>query len=626
MKNERRKRNRLKISLIVVMTIVMCMLLTACGEAPNANTGRYNLKVIDATSDFYVNDFAGVFTEDQKAKLMDNAVTFAEETGGIQVVITTVETLKDAVIEDGETTGSYTFAEVGYSMFAQYGIGKNDMGILILFSPGDREVRIDTGYQMQAYITDAASGKILDDYGMEYFSKDQFAEGLIAVQEGTIAEIKERVPSNWQESLVGAEPQETEKTEEETNSAVTDIPNEPQKDSNGNGLLYGFFGTIFAALAGIGAAIVQLFKGKSKEKEQEAKRKEDLARQKSEFDLRLKAQESKHVSDMKAATSAFNRETRELESTISGLKSQLATANNQNIELTAELEELQDKFERAQKLHPEFDFETEVHEMIEAEFKAEAETFDEQMATVLSTAVDKDNVEIFASALSKFDDLSDDVAKYVTTKREEVDQMYKTSCQLRQEFERQEQERKDRAAAQNVYDEITNIFNPQMRGNRGNFNALNTALGMYLTLSAAQKAFFPDKSLISCLQSTFDEAEEDKNNYTAAKEAESEVESIISRCYTPDEDDRDDLERAMRIYRRLSSAEQAYFSDELLRKLKRKMQEAEDDHEEQERRRRAARQSSMSSSSIHRTGGFSSGSRHSGFGGRPSGGGAGRKF
>ena len=626
MKNERRKRNRLKISLIVVTAIVMCMLLTACGEAPNANTVRYNLKVIDATSDFYVNDFAGVFTEDQKAKLMDNAVTFAEETGGIQVVITTVETLKDAVIEDGETTGSYTFAEVGYSMFAQYGIGKDDMGILILFSPGDREVRIDTGYQMQVYITDATSGKILDDYGMKYFAEDKFAEGLIAVQEGTITEIKERVPSNWQESLVGAEPQETEKTEEETNSVVTDIPNEPQKDSNGNGLLYGFFGTIFAALAGIGAAIVQLFKGKSKEKEQEAKRKEDLARQKSEFDLRLKAQESKHVSDMKVATSAFNREKRGLENTISGLKSQLATANNQNIELSAELEELQDKFERAQKLHPEFDFETEVHEMIEAEFKTEAEAFDEQMATILSTAVDKDNVEIFASALSKFDDLSDDVAKYVTTKREEVDQMYKTSCQLRQEFERQEQERKDRAAAQNVYDEITNIFNPQMRGNRGNFNALNTALGMYLTLSAAQKAFFPDKSLISCLQSTFDEAEEDKNNYTAAKEAESEVESIISRCYTPDEDDRDDLERAMRIYRRLSSAEQAYFSDELLRKLKRKMQEAEDDHEEQERRRRAARQSSMSSSSIHRTGGFSSGSSHSGFGGRPSGGGAGRKF
>ena len=626
MKNERRKRNRLKISLIVVMTIVMCMLLTACGEAPNANTGRYNLKVIDATSDFYVNDFAGVFTEDQKAKLMDNAVTFAEETGGIQVVITTVETLKDAVIEDGETTGSYTFAEVGYSMFAQYGIGKNDMGILILFSPGDREVRIDTGYQMQAYITDAASGKILDDYGMEYFSKDQFAEGLIAVQEGTIAEIKERVPSNWQESLVGAEPQETEKTEEETNSAVTDIPNEPQKDSNGNGLLYGFFGTIFAALAGIGAAIVQLFKSKSKEKEQEAQKEEALARQKAEYDLRLKAQESKHVSDMKAATSAFNKETRGLENTISGLRSQLATANNQNIELSAELEELQDKFERAQKLHPEFDFETEVYEMIEAEFKTEAEAFDEQMATVLSTAVDKDNVEIFASALSKFDDLSDDVAKYVTTKREDIDQMHKTSYQLRKEFERQEQERKDRAAAQNVYDKITNIFTPQMSGSRSNFNALNTALGMYLALSTAQKAFFPDKSLISCLQSTFEEAEEDKNNYTAAKEAESEVESIISRCYTPDEDDIDDLERAMRIYRRLSSAEQAYFSDELLRKLKRKKQEAEDDHEEQERRRRAARQSSMSSSSIHRSGGFSSGSRHSGFGSRPSGGGAGRKF
>lgn len=630
MKNERRKRNRLKISLIVVTAIVMCMLLTACGDASNANTGNYNLKVIDATSDFYVNDFAHVFTQEQKDVLMDNAVNLAEESGGIQVVITTVQTLKDAVIEDEESNGSYTFEEVGYSMFKQYGIGKDDMGILILFSPGDREVRIDTGYQMQVYITDAASGKILDDYGMKYFAEDQFAEGLIAVQEGTIAEIKERVPSDWQNSLIGATP-ETSQTEEETNSetsAVVDTPNEStdENDSNNKGLLYGFFGTIMAAFAAIGVAIRQIFKGKSKEEEFEAKRAEDLDRQKKEYELRLKSQESQHASQMRTAESAFRSEIANLNRTISGLKSQLATANGENVELTRELETLEDKFERAQRLHPEFDFETEVYEMIEAEYKAEAKTFDGQMSTVLSTPVDKDNVEIFKNALSEFDTLSKDVAKYVTVKREIIDKMYTDSYQLRKAYERQEQEKRDRAAAEKAYNGITSAYNSQMRGNRGNYTALATALGLYSALSAAQKAFFPDKSLISRLESALGDAKEDKDNYEAAKEAEGEVESIISRCYTPDEDDRDDLERAMRIYRRLSSAEQAYFSDELLRKLKRKMQEAEDDHEEQERRRRAARQSSMSSSSIHRTGGFSSGRSHGGFGGGPSGGGAGRKF
>ena len=287
---------------------------------------------------------------------------------------------------------------------------------------------------------------------------------------------------------------------------------------------------------------------------------------------------------------------------------------------------MQDKFERAQRLHPEFDLETEVYEMIEAEYKAQAEAFDEQMAQVLATSVDKDNVEIFKNALPKFDELSEDVAKYVTSKKEDVYQMYQTSYQMRQEYERQEQEKRDRAAAETAYSEITNIFSPQMSGDRGNFAALSTALGLYLTLSAAQKAFFPDKNLISSLKNTFDEAEEDKNNYDAAKEAEGKVESIISRCYSPDEDDRDDLNRAMRIYRNLSSAEQKYFSEDLLITLKKKIRQAEDDYQEQERRRRAARQRSTSTSSIHRSGGFSSSGSHGGFGGRPSGGGAGRKF
>ena len=52
-----------------------------------------------ATDDFYVNDFAGIFSSDEKTRLQSNAVKLSEEKEGIQVVITTVESLEGIPIE-----------------------------------------------------------------------------------------------------------------------------------------------------------------------------------------------------------------------------------------------------------------------------------------------------------------------------------------------------------------------------------------------------------------------------------------------------------------------------------------------------------------------------------------------
>ena len=71
------------------------------------------------------------------------------------------------------------------------------MGILILLSVEDRNVRIETGKTMQAYITDSKSGQLLDKYGMDYFVEDKFAEGLVSVQDALISEIRDVVPANW---------------------------------------------------------------------------------------------------------------------------------------------------------------------------------------------------------------------------------------------------------------------------------------------------------------------------------------------------------------------------------------------------------------------------------------------
>ena len=188
MKLTSRKSRRVTV-MVLILVMVSCI-LTACSTEPE-NKNPYNVTVIDATSDFYVNDFAGILSEDQKSDMMALAVDLDSEYSGIQVVVTTVESFEKTVVsyEGNTSTNVYDIEQLSYAMYDQYGIGQNDMGILIFFSVGDREVRIETGYQMQTYITDQKSGQLLDNYGMEYFRNDQFADGLVAVQAATINEI-----------------------------------------------------------------------------------------------------------------------------------------------------------------------------------------------------------------------------------------------------------------------------------------------------------------------------------------------------------------------------------------------------------------------------------------------------
>ena len=131
-----------------------------------------------ATSDFYVNDFANVFSADEKTRLLNNAITLADEHDGIQVVVTTVESL------DGDTIENYAL-----EMYNLYGIGKDDMGLLVLLSTGDRQIRIEVGKAMEAYINDSKAGRFIDKYAIPSLKEDKFDEGLINLQEALISQI-----------------------------------------------------------------------------------------------------------------------------------------------------------------------------------------------------------------------------------------------------------------------------------------------------------------------------------------------------------------------------------------------------------------------------------------------------
>lgn len=654
MKNECRKGTRRKSALLLVAMLILMSLLTACDNVSETNS-YYHLDVVEHTSDFYVNDFAGVFSEAQKNELMAKAVALDEEYSGIQVVITTIKSVDETVlgyeyvvedadgnrVEDAEAKDTssnrkFTIEQVAHSMYSQYGIGQDDMGILILFSTGDREVRIATGRQMQFYITDTMSGRLLDDYGMEYFSDDKFAEGLISVQSAVIDEIKERVSADWytasqvtqtdsQKSEVADVDNVTGEATEVSDESVVAMEKTEEKNS-GNGILWGSIATAFAAIV---AFIRQKFKGKKEKENFEKAKQEEVEALQVNFQSELAERNRIHEANTASLTRDYQRLIEEKEAQIGELRDEVGDAQREIGTLKKQLEIITDKYDRIQRLHPEYNFDVEVHEMIEAEYQATARELDANLAQVLAISADKDNYDVFNRALILFDAAKPEVKKYVTSDRAAIQNRYDEAVWLKQEFERVEKEKRDKAAATKAYDEIKRIYEDNPQGNYQTYSALHSALAIFLGLSVAEKAFFPDNNLIEELKRIHHSAEADHNDYEAAHAAESNVMSIIGRMSSADEDDRDKLERAMRYYRNLTSAQQAYFSDELYRKLKRLIDEAEEDHRRQERKRdaaAAARRARQRSSSSFSSSSRSSRSSFSGRGGRPSGGGATRRF
>ena len=157
----------LLLACLVLMAVFSIMPMSAYAETT----------IPDATSQFYVNDFADVFTDEEEARLMDTAVSLAEDHDGIQVVVTTIESLSGADITD-----------YAVDMYNTYGIGKNDMGLLILISTGDRDIWVQTGLAMEAYLPDSKVGRFIDNYAIPYLAENKFNEGLINLQEAFVNE------------------------------------------------------------------------------------------------------------------------------------------------------------------------------------------------------------------------------------------------------------------------------------------------------------------------------------------------------------------------------------------------------------------------------------------------------
>ena len=459
---------------------IFLVLLSICFVTLSANIVVFaKVDIPQATDKFYVNDFADVFTESEEDELMQKAVDLAEKTEGVQVVVTTIKSL------DGEELEEYA-----NEMYNQYGIGKDDMGLLLLLSTEDRLIRVEVGRKMEQYIPDSKAGRFVDNYAIPSLKENKFNEGLIKLQGAFIEEISTKVTN----------------VEEASNSmdTVIDI----------SSFIMPIVWVIFAAsiivlIYFLIRTILEKIKARITEVEKLNQEVDNLNSQIKEERIR------------------FTSMIEELQSKNDSLKTNLNTLEKSyNI--------LEDHYQKAKKIYP--DVERKVSKMIEEEIiKANmerAKKVDLTIMRVINLEASKDIVDEIEKALSMYQDLTKQQRKYVKSNVEKLKDLYQKSSKLKIEYEKKQKEKAYRNSATKAQEKITNLIGDISRGRASNYRKVKDAMDLYESLDCCAQKYF-DATTLLLLQELLGEAKRDK------KRLEEEEERRRNSYYYDDFEDED---------------------------------------------------------------------------------------
>ena len=117
----------------------------------------------------YVNDYAGILSDETKAKLATLSSEIEAKTTS-QLAILTLDTTAPLDIE------TYTV-----KLFEKWGIGQKgkDNGVLILVAVKDRQVRIEVGYGLEGAIPDALAKNIIEKSMLPFFKSGDYNAGIL---------------------------------------------------------------------------------------------------------------------------------------------------------------------------------------------------------------------------------------------------------------------------------------------------------------------------------------------------------------------------------------------------------------------------------------------------------------
>src|SRR5262249_16680573 len=128
-----------------------------------------------------LNDYAGLLTAAERDRL-ETLLTERERAAGPQMAIAVFKSLDGESLEDGANR-LFQKGRLGSKALA-----KGGLPLLVL---GDREVRMEVGYGLEAVRTDAASSQIIREALAPRFREQRYAAGL----EAAVNAVYERIAS-----------------------------------------------------------------------------------------------------------------------------------------------------------------------------------------------------------------------------------------------------------------------------------------------------------------------------------------------------------------------------------------------------------------------------------------------
>lgn len=150
----------------ITTTLLFILFINFSIASVNAASIEYS-----PTSQFFVNDFANVLSDQTEQEIINIGKTIELKTTA-QLVVVTVPNMNGDYIE------SYA-----NKLFKKWGIGnksKNN-GILLIISKEDRKIRIEVGYGLEGAINDAKAGRILDKYALIPLKENNYDVAVTAV-------------------------------------------------------------------------------------------------------------------------------------------------------------------------------------------------------------------------------------------------------------------------------------------------------------------------------------------------------------------------------------------------------------------------------------------------------------
>lgn len=147
----------------------------------------------DAAGVYFVNDFAGVLSDSQRAALEQRVRELQQKTGA-ELAVVTIQSLEGGQIDDFTN-----------KLFRRWGVGQKgkNNGVMLLVALNDRKMRIEVGYGLEPIIPDALASRIIDEELRPQFRQNNFPEGLRRGAERIAMLVERGEPPSSMEMFLG---------------------------------------------------------------------------------------------------------------------------------------------------------------------------------------------------------------------------------------------------------------------------------------------------------------------------------------------------------------------------------------------------------------------------------------